>query len=212
MVNALIFSFFNPLPDLEFYDIVDYYYSLYKIWSSPDITVINNIYDKLIDACIEYRINKYGIHTIIRLIKKMFIINNKMATKTLLQNYKNFVDINIVSNEIWKCIATINDRNWDHVILIMIAELRIHFIPQLKTSSDRKDIYYKIDIENIIKLIRNNEFHCEKLDTIMNIFISKINKVYNAYMLPFSREYENLQLYYKHIVDLFEQMYTIISK
>ncbi len=196
--------------DSEFYNIIDYYYSVYKIWSSPDISVINKIYDKLIDACIEYRINECSDYKISHFIKRIFIINNKMATKTLLQNYPHFINIPVAQNIIWTCINNIKDENLDHIVLIMIAELRIHIIPKLHTSTDRKDIYYKIDIENIIKLIRNNKFNCEKLDPFLNIFVSKINKSNNKNIQRFKKKCDNLQEYYIEIVDLFKQMYDII--
>ena len=59
--------------------------------------------------------------------------------------------------------------------MIIIAELRIKIIPQLNSCKDRRDIYYKIDAENMVKDIRNNNFTPQKLTSILDLISEKIS-------------------------------------
>jgi hypothetical protein len=162
--------------DHDFHDTVDYYYSLYKIWNSSDLQAITALYDSFISLCTEYKYNTKYEYRIVNIIDKMFYINDKMAAKLLLQNYNMYMDITVATNKLWSCLNNVNDIN--HVFLILTAELRIKLIYLTHSSKDRKDIYYKIDTEDIIKDIRTNNFGQNKIKNIINLFRSKIYKLY----------------------------------
>ncbi len=227
--------------DHEFYDTVDYYYSLYKIWNSPDLKKINILYDTLIDLCVKYKlvsitlaiyndhkpikklnyINSLKRHQtqntkiksfsdkMIDIVNTMFIINNKMATKLLLQNYRQYVNIKAITNTLWKHIDNISDVR--HIILIIIAELRIKIIHQSYTSIDKKDMYYKVNIEDMIRNIRNDTLTPKKINSIINLFTAKIQKIYpNSFIAAppsskiWSDEYQN------SITNIFMAMFNIL--
>jgi len=229
--------------DHEFYDTVDYYYSLYKIWNSPDLKKINILYDTLIDSCVEYKLvsiapaiynnhsrtkklnytnslKRHQTHSakvksfsdkMVDIINTMFIINNKMTIKLLLQNYRQYANIKAVTDTLWKHIDDISDIR--HIILIIIAELRIKIIHQSYTPIDKKDIYYKINIEDMIRNIRNDTLTPKKINGIINLFTSKIQKIYpNSFIATpssskiWSDEYQN------SITNIFMEMFNILLR
>lgn len=199
----------KKINDTDFYDAIDYYYSLYKMWSSPDLVIVNKIYNRLINKCIEYKINKNHrrINKDIKyLMKRMSIINTRMMIEKILQNYNHLIKIDIVRNILWSHIKQITE-DIEHTILIMIAEFRIMLIPKLTSSLDRKDIYYKIDTENILRDIRNNKFTPAKINDILNIFVSKIKKLYPKYNIKVPSSTTWTDQYYHHIVEIFRSMY-----
>nr|QBK89162.1 MAG: hypothetical protein LCMiAC02_02560 [Mimivirus LCMiAC02] len=217
----------------KFYDAVDYYYALYKIWTSDDLYRINNLFHELYKLC-SHKDNRYK-STIINILDKMFSLNTKMTIQILLENYKHFVINKVITNYIWNTIkkistGTINQESCDHnvdsdiqhIILIMITRLRIELISLLSNSADLKDIYYKIDTENIIRNIRNYKFNQSEINYIINILISKINKLYPTSNIPYGWVAEQADIpctpmthtiihkYYNDVFSIFKSMFKIL--
>ena len=213
----------------EFCDAVDYYYSLYKIWTSDDIYKINNLFDELYNLCYHnndkltiYKLTIYKLK-IINILDKMFALNTKMTIQILLENYKYFVTNKIITKHMWGTITRISnsnpkkeDSNIQHIILIMITRLRIELISLLSNSVDLKDIYYRIDTEDIIRNIRNYTFNQSKINHIINILTSKIHKLYptSKISLPhhLTKQLDNktTNKYYKDIFSIFKSMFNIL--
>jgi len=175
----------------DFIDAVDEYFAYYKKWTSKDTLYhIDSLFENLTKLITIYKIKikkqmeiKNEINEIMEIMDKIYKIDKKFAIKTFLNKYQYFVINEILTNKIWHMIEKMsfneNDRN--HIILLIIAELRVKLIPMLVIPKDRKDIYYQIDTEEIIKNIRCNNFHLTNLKKIMDIFEDKISILYPKY-------------------------------
>ena len=170
-------------PNENFMDSLDYYYILYKKWQDCDsLKLIDNIFSDLMIECRGLTINKSknkninnsSIVKINELINKLFEINMSMSVQIVLNKYEIFNDLHDATDTIWKNIESkINDHN-NHILIIIIAELRVKLIPKLVNAQDKKDVYYDIDIDQIIKYVRNNEFSFDKLWDIIELFTLKL--------------------------------------
>ena len=185
-----------------FFDCMDNYYSLYKMSkSSSEISEIELLFNELEE--------KIKIHLLLSkkkqiikkskftIIKKMFNINPMISTKKLLSSYKLISRIPYLCNIIWKEILdnmNNNIYNREHLFIIMVAELRIMMVPKLNNTSDRKKLYYMIDIENIIQSIRNRSLSISNVLSIISIFDNK-------YTIPSCEIWDNY--FDKCIVDFF---------
>ena len=172
----------------EFYQVIDYYFSVYKTWKSKDVFIkIDSNYEKLEENIKIQRMSEKSKNTDsdtlelkgLYLVDELFNINPKIATNKLLSNY-SFVSANTsIKDRIWQNISEISTENVgyrDHFFLILVAELRIELIRKLKLSKDRKELYYKIDVEEIIQCIRNNSL---RLSYVINTILLLSKKVNN---------------------------------
>ncbi len=107
-------------------------------------------------------------------IDKMFNINYKMCIKKLLDCYEFLSVIEEIKAHIWQKINECYNKNRDTTIIIMIAELKSKTISITALVMSRKNIYYNIDIETLIKKVQNNSFEPKHLNNIFNIFESAL--------------------------------------
>ena len=199
----------------NFYDILDNYYSLYQtfikkssLYKIDDMMVILEDYIKA-SKLLQIQ-NKSIDHNFIKkinnIISEIFKINHNFAIKTFLQNYDMFIDSNNIMKHIWDKIKEYFKNDIRHAILIIIAELRVKLIQSLTLSEDKKDIYFNIDIEIIIKDIRNNDFTIEKINNIIKLLLQKINKITNLNIT--NQKLDNQKLF--EIFDLFQIIFNTI--
>lgn len=209
---------FNRLGQLrdEFYESFDHYYSLYKTWISQEsLQDIDEYFDEMVEQLKGYkmklRIKK--VHDkkleadIISTLEKMLNKDSSFAIKTLLTNYDLIRGYGFITKHIWEKVSKEVYRKNDSILLIMVAELRISIIPQLKESKDRKDIYYKIDTEEMVKKIRNNDFTQKDLASILDLISTKVKKFNPSFNKP------NLKNLYKGSKDKWTRQYcnSIVS-
>lgn len=196
---------YNNINIEEFYASIDIYYALYTTWNSEDkISKIEEYLDNIKETLfVERQTNKSNNNTYICTVNNMYEIDAKFATKVLLQNLKLFNNCLILKNIIWQKIKKYYDNVSQNIFLIIIVELRIVLIQLTTDTKDRKEIYYKIDPEDIIKHIREDTLTQELISKILVLFITKINKIFNG-KLQYTQHI--------HTIDLFQQMYDIIYK
>lgn len=167
----------------EFYNNIDHYFSLYKVWRSEDsIRTLTKLFDE-----IQEQINIINIQTkrsisinideTKKLIKQLFENNPKYATRILLHNYNIFTNSVALEQYFWKKVQKYYYRYCDAMFLIIVAELRIKLIPLLLDPVCRKTLYYSIDTEDLIHNIRNSKLSNTTIAEIINIFGSNIQKI-----------------------------------
>ena len=180
--------------------------------SNEKLNNISNLIDKLIDIVNGNIKSKHSDHIkrIKKIIKKIFSINVNFAIKSLLNNYDLFSDVEGILDIIWDNIKhTVKD--YIHVFVIMMAEIRVKLIKSIDSAIDRRTIYYNVDIDTIIKEIRNNTFDIGEFNKVFKIIALHTGKLNNSvqYHVPFpdfSKEsINNIMLAFK---DIFNTLYN----
>lgn len=205
--------------DDDFLDKIDYYFALYKTLMSINLFgSIDSYFDKLEELIKIQYFNKHFDHdVVIKIINKMFQINAKITVKKILSNYKMVMIIPEIKNHFWTNIIrdeSNNYQNYSHFFLIMVAELRIILLSKLSTINDKKDIYYKIDIEDIITYIRTNNLTVDIANKIIVLFAQKIHKLNNEF-ITIDNKLQQHHLWtdsYNELITIhFNTMFDIIS-
>lgn len=188
----------------NFYNIIDNYLSLYKIWKSQDsIDSLNKVYceyekelriikikkKRKMNICLD-KLNGY--------INKMFEINPKYATRILLHNYPNFIMGNH-EEYFWESVKKAYEEFPEIIFITLVSELKILLIPFLKNPSERKEIYYNIDTEDLIKQIGISGISKKMISDVLDIFCKFIFEDINV---------DN----YKKDIDLFSVLYGELLK
>lgn len=175
------------IKDNEFLDVVDHYYSLYKIWVGND--TIKQVDNKLINfknTLDTYhtlgKLNEYSSNnTMIPALKKhmndIFCINKMIGLKVFLQYYNQFRTISVIKTFFWDKITTIYDNNTNHTFILLVAELRKCLIQSTSTTESKKKLYYNIDIDELIKKARNDNIIEQDYIDILNILSEYLNMV-----------------------------------
>ncbi len=211
----------------EFLNIIDHYYSLYKIWKSKDsINEMSNLFENIQTTItiLKYQIrkpvlitpNKPSISTIncdslIDSLEKLFYLNAKYALRIMLHNYDIFDELLPFEIIFWEKVKILYPKYKDAMFIILVAELKIRLIQRLSDPSDRKDIYYKLDTENIIDKIRSGSLTNSKIIKIINMLQNKTSKINNNFIckeLINSRDIDTVD-----IVNIFSVMfnYSIVN-
>ena len=172
--------------DDEFYLSIDHYYSLYKLWeSNGSIKKLCNIFDEIIEL---NKIKKYILKNnndyddkLMRLVQSMFNYNPNYTIHVILHNYEMIGGSKNVNTFFWDKVSYYFNKDRDTIFLIIIAELRNKLIFMLKNPSDRKDLYYNIDIENIINKIRNHDFSESDITSIITVLLDKVYIIKNVH-------------------------------
>jgi len=182
-----------------FLDCIDNYYSLYRMSKSSDqICKIDALFNRLEEKIKIHLLATVKGHEMIlgrfKVIEKMFNIDPMIATKKLLSSYRLISAISDICDIVWKRILNgmnTSVYNREHLFIIMVAELRIMMVPKLTNSSDRKRLYYKIDIEEIIQSVRNRSLSTSDVVNIISIFSGDMIDVniqkYDSWNIEFNR-------------------------
>lgn len=203
----------NSEPPSEFYNIIDNYLSLYKVWKSQDsINVLTKLFEEIQKELKIIKLQKKkGLNINLskseELIDKLFLENPKYATRILLHNYNIFSDSQDIEKYFWNCVQNTCKKYWDIIFVTLVAELKIHLIPFLTDPCDRKKIYYSLDTENLIQKISNNELTSDVVHNIMIIFSNKIKKINSKFIFETIDE-DSIP----SIVKLFESFYHEVLK
>ena len=186
IANKVIMEFENikikGKPSNIFYETFDNYYSLYKTWSSIDkIEKLEGMLMELIELynCYDCKILKTKNKILVnmeQISSNMFDIDGNYTSKIILNNYKLLSINDKLKDKIWLNISELFKHEYkrDSLILVMVAELRIKIIPKLKSSTDRKEVYYNIDVEDLSNKLRHNKLNPQKLIKIIQIFSDKL--------------------------------------
>lgn len=169
------------------------YYSMYKTWTSKEpLNKINAIFDQIHDQIIAHTVKKmsYPNKVIPCLMNKMILIDDSFAIQLLLNNY-NILNKVTSMDILWEKVKQQFPQKRNIIVLMLIAELRIKLLSILKTSSDKKDIYYNIDIENIINDMATHHFTPSKLNYLIKLLSSKLNISHDITDIAWSPEYYN---------------------
>ena len=197
-------------------DSLDYFYSLYKVWESKEsINEIEEIYDKMIHELKLINLNEKrnnnennDIHqnNVITYLFELFNLNQKYTTKIILAKYNDMSDKTFKFEKyFWMKTEELYKHSSDIFFIILLSELRVHVIHRLKTPEERKDIYYTVDIEDIIYKIRNDELHDTDIKKIINIMqdkVSIINKNYQKKTVHINKK--------NNVVKIFRSLYNAI--
>ena len=104
----------------------------------------------------------------------------------------------------WMKIEELYKYSPDIFFIILLSELRVHLIHKLNTPESRKDIYYSVDIEDIIYKIRNDELNDSDIKDIINIMQDKVSII--------NKDYQKQKVHLKknNVVKIFRSLYNAI--
>lgn len=183
----------HEVADQNLYDTlfstIDNYYSLYKIWTSKDS--INLIDDKMerIEKCINNKseMSKTAFreceHILSKEVEIMFDLSPKFSINKLLENYDIISHSARLVSFFWKCVdeyinSCVEDER-DSIVLIMVVHIKIKLINLLTEPTDRKDIYYNVDSEDIVKTISEDKLNPKYINKIIKLLSNKVEKLTN---------------------------------
>jgi hypothetical protein len=195
---------------------IDNYYSLYKIWSEKDsidkmAILFENIQNNINILKIQKK-NKCNCDInhkcLIKYIDDLFDLNQKYALRIILHDYHIFYNMPKFEKEFWDKIRTIyiNHKDIYLMFVILVVELKIKLIQILSNPIDRKDIYYKLDTENIINRISTNTLDDNYIINIMDLLQNKITTIDYFYI----KQNIKKKKLYRTIINIFEKMYNSI--
>ena len=198
----------------EFLNIIDHYYSLYKIWQSKDsINEMSKLFENMQDITniLKIQILKkmlvVNYDSLFDSMNKLFDLNVKYAIRILLHNYDIFDGLQLFETAFWENVVSNYQKYKDAIFVILVVELRIQLIPQLTNPQDRKELYYNLDTEDIINKIRNYDLDNHKIIKIINLLQNKTNKI--------NIEYEIKKITHKttdnELIDVFKMMFHSIN-
>jgi len=217
----------------EFLNIIDHYYSLYKIWKSKDsINEMSDLFENIQTTTnvLKYQIKKNKSITSIASItsnisnksnilpinydsltdslEKLFYLNAKYALRIILHNYDIFNELSSFEIKFWEKVKMLYPKYKDAMFIILVVELKIRLIQRLSDPSDRKDIYYKLDTENIIDKIRSGTLTNSKIIKIINMLQNKMSKINDNFICKELTNSQDID-----IIDIFSVMfnYSIVN-
>lgn len=192
-------------------EILDHYYSIYKVWENKDsIEKIEKIFENLQEE-IELKnikerrmMNIYNQNdTIINYFQQSFELNTKYSIKLILNKYPEIIKNNSqLESFFWKNIKKSFKHSSEVIFLIILSELRVHLIHKLTSPQEKKDLYYNLDIEEIIKKIREDKFTKQDRIKIMNLLQEKISIINNNYQkkkVHITNENDNTIKLFRHM-------------
>jgi len=159
----------------NFYRLIDHYYSLYNLWNSKNVI-------KSIDKKYEEFTNSLQLldsDDSIFFINELFDIDIYLSLKVLITNYDKFYNKKSVNDYFWKRLINININDEYRIFIILLAELRKNIISISKNINTKKNLYYNVDIEDILDSIRNRTLTLEHINGIINIINIEINNLCN---------------------------------
>lgn len=193
----------------ELLNTVDHYYSLYKVWKSKDsINKMNDLFSEIenISNIVRLQIKKKipadNYNYLLEKVDELFKLNIKYACRMLLNRYDIFKDLYILEATFWSSIEKYYNLYKESIMVILLAELKIKIIPLLDNPTDRKNIYYNVDIEEMISLIRNHQLNNEYLEKIINLLQNKINMI--------DINYKIIKYTPNNLINIFRAMYKSI--
>lgn len=206
------YSELNSLNE-EFLSTIDHYYSLYKVWKSKDsIDEMTNLFDNMqeMSSILKIQIKRKmstNYDNLLETMNTLFELNTKYAIKIMLHNYDIFVGLQLFETKFWDNVVINYQKYKDAIFIILVAELKMQLIPLLINPLDRKELYYKLDTEDIICKIRNYELDINKIIEIINLLQNKTNKINDGYKI--------MKITYKlsddELIQLFKMMFHSIN-
>lgn len=174
----------------NFYNIVDNYISLYKIWKSQDsIDVLTKLFEELQTEIKIIKIQKkknmnINLERSRGMINGLFEQNPKYVVRIILHNYDIFNGLESITEYFWDLVKKSydNEEYSDIIFITLISELKIKLIPKLSDPYDRKKVYYNIDTEDIIQRISNEGLTTDVICGIIDIFGNKMKKVNSQFV------------------------------
>lgn len=207
--------------DDKFYEIVDDYYSVYKIWKSLDkfrlieemhnefinnVQIYNNIVNKIDHKNTTAKIE----NRIIVLLEKIVTINSNYGIKKILENYKILENLMMIRNRVWFYIYNKLMHNDMQIIVILIVEIKTKLINKSDIES-RRELYYKIDTDNIVNCIRSNSLTPIVINKILQLLCEKASRIT-------SEKFDNIVMddtwshrYNKQLIYCFKKLYNSIN-
>jgi len=185
--------------------LIDRFYSLYNLWISKNtIKKIDKEYEDFIYILKNYdKLEKQFLA--IEKMDQIFNIDKYLALKTFIDNYKFFYNFDKINNHFWKTVKYIennnNSTNKYRVFVICLAEIRRKIISQSKNINTKKNMYYNIDIEDIINSIRDNSFTIDHILVITKIINNEIKNNYNISIINIKNYEKDIIRYIKDIFD-----------
>jgi len=188
-------------------NILDYYLSVYNIWISQDrISYIEGIFENIKE---KYQISQYlrisekYIDDINHQITNMYLINPYFSASILLDNYEILRISSQLYSNLWDVLKA-SSIDFNRIFLIIISALRIKLINLINIAEDRKDLYYKIDTDELVNKMRTEDFSTRDIEYVISIFVKKINIISPKFKINIDVTDNNL------IIDLFCKMFNEI--
>jgi hypothetical protein len=160
----------------KFFKSFDMFCSLYNcIVMRKIISKQTEFVDTLLELIrINYNTKNNNNKECCHILKQLFKKNQRFAIKLLLNNYKKIKNNKYVNDYLWKKILVNLNFSFHNMFIILISELEKKILLSLKTSIDRKDMYYNVNIDDIITGFINNTFTNDKIYNLIIITQDKI--------------------------------------
>lgn len=211
----------NSKIDDKFYEIIDDYYSVYKIWKSLDkfklieemynefvnnVQIYNNIITKPdhINASIKIE------NRIIVLLDKIVTINSNYGIKKFLENYKILENLIMIRNRIWFYIYNKLMHNDLQIIIILITEIKNKLIEKSGIKS-RRELYYKIDTYDIVNCIRSNTLMPVVINKVIHILCEKAMEITSENFDDIVMDDKWSHIYNKQLIRCFKKLYNLAN-
>lgn len=183
-------------------DIIDHYYSLYKIWSSrellqdidEEILVLDDVietYFLLMQMNKSSKVRNQEIIQLTKTIDNIFQMHNMLGLKSLFKYYKQIKHIPEIKKYFWNKVKTLNNNDMDHIITILISEIRNTLIPNTQNVNDRKILYFDIDIDDIISKIRCSEINHNDYYPIVKLLVHYTSIIYKKRIMIINPQHKN---------------------
>lgn len=153
----------------KFCQCMDYYYSLYKVWSSRESL------DKISRLCDSFdESDENSEETFIEQIEKMVDCDLKYSVKLLLDNYQILKKHAQSKEKFWHLVYVNYTASSDVLFMVFVSSIKAKMIKKTDQVQIKKELMYEIDVDAILVSIQNQTFTIEqqkniviKLETIM---------------------------------------------
>ena len=115
----------------------------------------------------KYHIDNVQIFSITDKIDRLISLNKYYSIELILHNILHLLTNKYIYDYLWNKIDNIYKVDGETIILILIIEAKIKIIKLLNKPCDIKDLYYNIDIGNIMDQIKNSNFKRNDVNDIL---------------------------------------------
>lgn len=205
----------------EFIYHINNYYALYKLWISKDsLEKIETLFNYLTELCYNSEIShdiKCNENIFKSILRRMMDISIGFTVKIIIGAYDIIYPYSYMQNEFWNNIKNMNINDCN-ILIILLAELRIKILDIFNNRNNthnthniinKKDIYYKIDIDNIVVKVMLNKLENSDVIYAIELLIEKINKLYGKEIIKNNLTNDNFNY---DVINKFQEMYYYVYK
>lgn len=178
--NRLIKAAFNLVYKIEhskdftqFIDLFDHYNCLYNLWTKNSVVeTIDNVMQTVVELTLFN--NKY-VDKINDMLDDVISVDKMLGLKIIFVNYWKLCSVPAVLNKVWQIVEDQLKTDFEQTVLILLAELRIRIINVCNSPLYKKKLYYKVDLEDVVRKIRSNKLDVNCFNSMFELFCKSLN-------------------------------------